>query len=330
MKIVILDHPRENPGEIDWSGFDSLGEVGKYDHTSPEEAADRMKDADIVLLNKTVLTRETIEKCPNLKYIAVIATGYNTVDIQCAKERGIPVSNVPSYGTEGIAQHAIALLLEITNHVAHHDCEVRKGRKNDEKDWCFWDYPSIELENKIMGIIGLGRIGQITSRVAQAFGMKVLAYDSFRNPSLENENCRYVAMDTLLSQSDIIALHCPLFPETENMINKETISKMKDGVIILNNSRGALIVEEDLAEALNSGKVYAAGLDTVRNEPVSMDNPLLQAKNCFITPHISWAAIECRQRLIDYSLKNVKDFLVGKLSNVVNECNRSNKAGKAL
>ena len=318
MKIVILDHPRENPGEIDWSGFYKYGEVEKYEHTAPCEALERIGDAEVVFLNKTVLDRETISICKNLKYISVIATGYNTVDVEAAKEYGIAVSNVPTYGTEGIGQHAIALLLEITNHVAHHDNEVRKGRKNDDKDWCFWDYPSIELENKTIGIIGLGRIGQITSRVAQAFGMKVLAYDLYKNNALESENCHYSDLDTLLEKSDVISLHCPLFPETENIINRETIAKMKDGVIIINNSRGALIVEEDLADALNSGKVYAAGLDTVRNEPISMDNPLLSAKNCFITPHISWAAIECRQRLVDYSLDNLRAYLDGKYTNIVN------------
>ena len=318
MKIVILDHPRENPGEIDWSGFYKYGEVEKYEHTAPCEALERIGDAEVVFLNKTVLDRETISTCKNLKYISVIATGYNTVDVEAAKEYGIAVSNVPTYGTEGIGQHAIALLLEITNHVAHHDNEVRKGRKNDDKDWCFWDYPSIELENKTIGIIGLGRIGQITSRVAQAFGMKVLAYDLYKNNALESENCHYSDLDTLLEKSDVISLHCPLFPETENIINRETIAKMKDGVIIINNSRGALIVEEDLADALNSGKVYAAGLDTVRNEPISMDNPLLSAKNCFITPHISWAAIECRQRLVDYSLDNLRAYLDGKYTNIVN------------
>ena len=202
--------------------------------------------------------------------------------------------------------------------MAHHDGEVRKGRKNDENDWCFWDYPSIELENKVMGIIGLGRIGQITSKVAQAFGMKVLAYDSYKNPALENENCRYTDLDTLLKEADVISLHCPLFPETENIINRDNIAKMKDGVIIINNSRGALIDEEALAEALNSGKVYAAGLDAIRNEPISMDNPLLSAKNCFITPHISWAAVEARQRLVDYSLDNLKAYKNGNMKNIVN------------
>lgn len=318
MKIVILDYPRENPGEIDWSGFDTFGEVVRYERTFPEQVAERIGDADVVFLNKTVVTAEDLRKCPNLKFISVIATGYNTVDVAAARELGIPVANVPSYGTEAIGQHAIALLLEITNHVAHHDAEVRKGRKNGPGDWCFWDYPSIELENKVMGIIGLGRIGQITSRVAQAFGMKVLAFDQFQNPALVNENCCYADLDTLLKNADVIALHCPLFKETENIINKDTIAKMKDGVIIINNSRGALVVEEDLAEALHSGKVYAAGLDAVRNEPIEMDNPLLSAPNVFFTPHISWAAIECRQRLIDYSLDNLKCYLEGHPTNIVN------------
>lgn len=318
MKIVILDHPRENPGEIDWSGFEKFGEVVKYPRTQECDVAERIGDADVVFLNKTVVTREALEKCPNLKFISVIATGYNTVDVNAAAELGIPVANVPSYGTEAIGQHAIALLLEITNRVAHHDIEVRKGRNNGVGDWCFWDYSPMELENKTIGIIGLGRIGQITSRVAQAFGMKVLAYDSYKNDSLVNENCQYADLDTLLANSDVIALHCPLFPETENIINKNTIAKMKDGVIIINNSRGALIVEEDLAEALNSGKVYAAGLDAVRNEPITMDNPLLSAKNCYITPHISWAALECRQRLIDYSLDNLKCYMDGNPTNIVN------------
>ena len=318
MKIVILDYPRENPGEIDWSRFDQFGEVERYARTFPGEVDARIADADVVFLNKTVITRENLQKCRNLKFISVIATGYNTVDVKAARELGIPVANVPSYGTEAIGQHAIALLLEITNHVAHHDAEVRKGRKNGPGDWCFWDYPSIELENKVMGIIGLGRIGQITSRVAQAFGMKVLAYDQYQNASLVNENCQYTDLDTLLSRSDVIALHCPLFAETENIINKNTIAKMKDGVIIINNSRGALVVEEDLAEALKSGKVYAAGLDAVRNEPIEMDNPLLSAPNVFFTPHISWAAIECRQRLIDYSLDNLKAYLDGAPTNIVN------------
>ncbi len=318
MKIVILDHPRENEGEIDWGKFDQFGKVTRYSRTLPERVVERIGDADFVFLNKTVVTKEQMEQCPNLKFISVIGTGYNTVDVDGARELNIPVANVPAYGTEAIGQHAIALLLETTNHVGHHDSEVRKGRKNDANDWCFWDYPCIELENKIMGVIGLGRIGQITSSVAQTFGMKVLAYDKYQNEALINENCQYTDLDTLLEKSDVIALHCPLFPETENIINKDTIAKMKDGVIIINNSRGALIVEEDLADALKSGKVYAAGLDAVRKEPISMDNPLLSAPNCYITPHMSWAALECRRRLIDYSLDNLKAYLEGRPTNIVN------------
>ena len=318
MKIVILDHPREKPGEIDWSGFEQWGEVTRYERTAPEEAVQRIGDAEIVLLNKTELRREQLVLCPRLRYIGVIATGYNTVDIAAARELGIPVTNVPSYGTEAISQHAIALLLEITDHVAHHDAQVRLGRKGGEGDWCFWDYPAIELENKTMGIIGLGRIGQVTARIARAFGMRILAYDPCRHPECERDECRYTDLDTLLSASDVIALHCPLLPETENLINRCTIARMKDGVILINNSRGALIVEEDLAEALKTGKVYAAGLDAVRSEPISPDNPLLSAPNVFFTPHISWAAIECRQRLVDQSIQNLAAFLQNNPRNIVN------------
>ncbi len=319
MKIVVLDKPRENPGEIDWSALYELGEVEMNARVPQNEALEHIKDADVILLNKTNITKEMLEQCKNLKFISVIATGYNTVDFVAAKELGIPVSNVPSYGTEGIGQHAFALLMEITNHVGYHDAEVRKGRKAGPEDWCFWDYPSIELENKTMGIVGAGRIGQIMARGAQAFSMKVLAYDTYKNPSLESDTFRYCEMDELLQKSDVISLHCPLFPETENMINKETIAKMKDGVIIINNSRGALIDEQALADALNCGKVYAAGLDAVRNEPISEDNPLLSAKNCFITPHISWTAVEGRQRLASYAIDNVKAFLEGRPKNIVNE-----------
>lgn len=319
MKIVVLDKPRENPGEIDWSALYELGDVEMNDRVPQNEALDHIKDADVVLLNKTNITREMLLQCKKLKFISVIATGYNTVDFVAAKELGIPVSNVPSYGTEGIGQHAFALLMEITNHVGYHDAEVRKGRRAGPEDWCFWDYPSIELENKTIGIVGMGRIGQIMARGAQAFGMKVLAYDTYKNADLESDTLRYCELDELLSSSDVISLHCPLFPETENMINEDTIAKMKDGVILINNSRGALIDEQALANALNSGKIYAAGLDAVRNEPISEDNPLLKAKNCFITPHISWTAVEGRQRLASFAIDNVKAFLDGNPKNIVNE-----------
>ena len=319
MKIVVLDKPRENPGEIDWSALYELGEVEMNDRVPQNEALSHIIDADIVLLNKTNLTKEMLEECKKLKMISVIATGYNTVDVNAAKAMGVPVANVPSYGTEGIGQHAFALLMEITNHVGYHDKEVRKGRKGGEEDWCFWDYPSIELENKTIGIIGMGRIGQIMARGAQAFGMKVLAYDTYQNSALTSDTLRYCTLEELFSSSDVISLHCPLFPETENMINRDTIAKMKDGVILINNSRGALIDEQALADALNSGKVYAAGLDAVRDEPIKADNPLLTAKNCFITPHISWTAVEGRQRLATFAIENVKSFLDGNPKNIVNE-----------
>lgn len=319
MKIVVLDHPRENPGEIDWSELERLGETRIYSRAPADRLAEIVGDAEVVFLNKSPLTREVIEACPNIKYISVIATGYNTVDVQAAAERGIPVSNVPSYGTGAIAQHAIALLMEITNHVAYNDAEVRKGRQGEEAgDWCFWDYPSIELENKTMGIIGLGRIGQYVARAAVAFGMKVVAFDKFESDEMKKIGVEYVELDALLGASDVISLHCPLFEDTKGIINRESIAKMKDGVIIINNSRGALIDGEALAEALVSGKVYAAGLDAMATEPPSLDDPLLKAPNCFITPHISWAALECRQRLVKYSIDNFKSYLAGKPTNVVN------------
>ena len=317
MKIVVLDKPRENVGEICWDALYRLGDVEMNVRVPQEEALNHMLDADIVMLNKTSVNKAMLEQCKKLKLISVIATGYNTVDVQAASQLGITVTNVPSYGTEGIAQHAIALLLEITNHIAHHDAEVRKGRNNGPGDWCFWDYPSIELENKTMGIIGMGRIGQITARIAQAFGMKVLAYDVYPNINLECETMHYTDLDSLLATSDVICLHCPLFSETENIINRETIKKMKNGVILINNSRGALVDEDALAEALQTGKIYAAGLDAVREEPIKEDNPLLKAKNCFITPHISWTSVEGRQRLVDFAIENIKCFLENHPKNIV-------------
>ena len=316
-KIVLLDKPRENPGELDWSALNELGQVTFYDHTTPEQAAQRIGDADIVLLNKTVLSRQTLLQCKNLKFISVIATGYNTIDMECCKELGIQVSNVPSYGSEAISQHAIALLMELTNRVAHHDSQVRTGRKNGPTDWCFWDYSIMELEGKTAGIIGLGRIGKITARILSAFGMNILAHDTYQDPSWENATCRYTDLDTLYANSDVILLHCPLFPENTHMICKDAIAKMKDGVILINNSRGGLVVDQDLADALNNGKIAGAGLDAIEAEPIAMDNPLLQAKNCILTPHISWAALECRQRLQGTAIENVRSFVAGNPSNLV-------------
>lgn len=240
------------------------------------------------------------------------------VDTVAAKEKGITVCNIPSYGTDAVGQFAIGLLLEICHHIGHHSQAVLEGKWTSNPDWCFWDYPLIELAGKTMGIIGYGRIGQCTGRIAQALGMKVLAYDSYKNPDLESDTCRYTDLEELLGASDVISLHCPLFPDTQGIINKENIGKMKDGVIILNNSRGPLIVEEDLAEALKSGKVMAAGLDVVSTEPIKADNPLLGAPNCIITPHISWASKESRQRLMDFAVDNLVQYLNGTPVNVVN------------
>jgi glycerate dehydrogenase len=317
-KIVVLDGYTENPGDLSWGELEALGELTVYDRTPPELIVGRIGNADAIYTNKTPLTRETLESCPNLKFIGVLATGYNVVDIAAAQERGIAVTNIPTYGTAAVSQFAFAMLLEICHHVGRHSDAVHQGRWESCPDWCFWDYPLIELAGKTIGIIGFGRIGRNTGRIAQALGMKVLAYDTFQDPELENENCRYAGLDELLMQSDVIALHCPLFAETEGIINKATIAKMKDGVIILNNSRGPLIVEADLAEALDSGKVYAAGLDVVLTEPIRGGNPLLRAKNCLITPHISWAPKESRQRLMDIAVNNLRQYLQGNPVNVVN------------
>ena len=319
MKIVVLDGYTENPGDLSWGGLEALGDLKVYDRTPADRIAERIKNAEIVITNKTPISAETMEKCPNIKYIGVLATGYNVIDTETAKKKGIVVTNIPTYGTDAVGQFAIALLLEICHHIGHHNKAVHEGRWENNQDWCFWDYPLIELAGKTMGIIGFGRIGQTTGRIAQALGMKVLAFDSYKNPALENENCRYAELDDVLAQSDVIALHCPLFPSTEGIINKDTIAKMKDGVIIINNSRGPLIVEQDLADALVSRKVYAAGLDVVSSEPIRGDNPLLNAPNCIITPHISWAPKESRQRLMDIAVNNVKAFLDGEPVNVVNK-----------
>ena len=317
MKIVVLDRPRENPGELDWSALNDLGDVTLYERSAPDQVIDRIGDAEIVMLNKAVVTAEAFEKCPNIKFISVIGTGYNIVDVDAARAHGVPVSNVPSYGTEAIAQHAIALLLEITNHVGYHDGEVRKLRNGGANDWCFWDYPSIELENKTMGIIGLGRIAKYTARIAAAMGMRVIAYDVFHDPAMENI-VEYVDLDDLYARSDVVVLHCPLFADNERMINRESITKMKDGVIFINNSRGALMDEEAVADALISGKMYAAGIDAVTNEPITADNPLLRAPNVYLTPHISWAALECRTRLKDRAIDNVRAYINGAPKNIVN------------
>lgn len=324
MKIVVLDGYTLNPGDITWKGMERFGEVivyprTAYNRSSENLVAERIQDADIVFTNKTPLSREVISKASNLKFIGVLATGYNVVDVEAAKEKGIVVTNIPTYGTDSVAQMAIALLLEMCHHVWAHSESVKQGEWANNADWCYWKYPLIELSGKVMGIIGYGRIGQATGRIVQALGMKVLAYDSYENKELECDTMKYVELDNLLINSDVIALHCPLFESTKGIINKNTIAKMKDGVMIINNSRGPLIVEEDLAEALNMGKVAGAALDVVATEPIRSDNLLLTAKNCIITPHISWAPIESRKRLMDIAVDNLEKFLSGNPINVVNK-----------
>ena len=318
MKIVVLDGYTENPGDLSWDEMKKYGELTVYDRTPAEDAVKRIGNAEIVFTNKTPITKETMDACPDLKFISVLATGYNVIDVNYAKEKGIVVSNIPAYGTDCVGQFAIALLLEICHRIGHHDKAVKEGRWENAPDWCFWDYPLIELAGKTLGIIGFGRIGQGTAHIAQALGMKVLAYDTYQNKALESENCRYAFLDELLKESDVISLHCPLFPETEGIINKDNIAKMKDGVLIVNDSRGPLIVEEDLRDALNSGKVAGAAVDVVSTEPIRMDNPLLEAKNCIITPHIAWAPRESRQRLMNIAVANLKAFMEENPQNIVN------------
>jgi glycerate dehydrogenase len=320
MKIVILDGYTENPGDLSWEGFEKLGELKVYDRSplnDDDEIIRRIAEAEAVITNKTPVSKKAILSSETLKYIGVLATGYNIVDYSSACERGIPVTNIPTYGTDAVGQFAIALLLEICHRIGRHDAAVKEGRWEKSADFCFWDYPLIELAGKTIGIIGFGRIGQCTGRIAGALGMKVIACDGAENEA-GKKIAAYVSREEIFARSDVIALHCPLFPATEGMINRESIAKMKDGVIIINNSRGLLVVEQDLADALNSGKVYAAGLDVVSSEPIKGNNPLLKAKNCIITPHISWASKESRKRLMDIAVDNLEKFLAGTPQNVVN------------
>lgn len=321
MKIVVLDGYTENPGDLSWGRLEELGEFIVYDRSSltdEDEAIARIGEAEIVITNKTPITKKVLDSCPSIRYIGVLATGYNVVDYAYAAKKGIPVTNVPGYGTDTVAQFTFALLLEICHHVAHHSEAVHAGRWEQSPNFCFCDYPQIELAGKTMGIIGFGRIGQKVGTIAKAFGMKVLAHSPHEYESGKAIGT-YVNLDTLLAESDVISLHCPLFPETEGIINQATIAKMKDGVILLNNGRGPLVVEQDLADALNSGKIQAAAVDVVSAEPIKGDNPLLTAKNCFITPHIAWATKEARQRIMDCAVNNVKAFLSGAPENVVNQ-----------
>jgi glycerate dehydrogenase len=317
-RIVVLDGYTENPGDLSWADLGQLGDLTVYDRTPPELTLERIGAAEIVFTNKTRLTQEIIAAAPNLEYIGVLATGFDVVDAAAARARGVPVTNVPTYGTAAVAQFAIALLLEVCHHIGHHDQAVHAGRWAQGPDFCFWDYPLIELAGQTLGIVGYGRIGRATGRIAQALGLEVIAYEVSAPAGDAGDGTTLVGLDELWSRSDIVVLHCPLTPETAGLINAATIARMKDGAILINNSRGPLVVEADLAAALDSGKLAAAAVDVVSTEPIRSDNPLLTAKNCLITPHIAWASRQSRQRLMDVAVDNLRQFLAGHPVNVVN------------
>lgn len=318
MKIVILDGYSLNPGDLSWKDMEQLGNLVVYDRVENSEIVDKIGDAEIIFTNKTPITKTIIDSCPNMKFIGVLATGYNVVDDKYAASKNIPVCNIPAYGTMAVAQFVFALLLELCHKVTHHSDEVKAGRWSNCKNFCFWDYPLIELAGKTMGIIGFGRIGQNTAKIAKGFGMNVLAYGNHVNKELEDEFTKYATIEEVLACSDVISLHCPLTDATKEIINKETIAKMKDGAIIINTARGPLINEKDLKDALESGKLYGAALDVASKEPIEEDNELLGLKNCIITPHIAWAPKEARQRLMNIAVDNLKQFLEGTPTNVVN------------
>ncbi len=314
-KIVVLDGYTLNPGDLSWDGLKQLGEVTVYDRTSRQDTAARIGDAPVVLTNKTPISREVLEACPNLRYIGVLATGYNVVDVDAAKERGITVTNIPTYGTAAVAQYTFALLLELCHQAGMHSESVHGGKWQENGDFCYWLTPQMELDGKTIGIIGFGRIGKAVARIALAFGMKVLVYDQyFQKGEMEVSD---VELDDLLKNSDVITLHCPLTKENQGLICAENIAKMKDGVLLLNDARGGLVEEQALAEALRSGKVAGAAVDVVSEEPISGRNPLLSAPNCIITPHIAWASLEARRRLMGVAVENVSAFLSGRPVNLV-------------
>ena len=314
MKIVVLDGYCLNPGDLEWSGFEPIGQITVYDRTPATLTVERSKDADALLTNKTVLNAKNMSQMPNLKYVGVLATGYNVVDLEYAASRGIVVTNIPAYSTASVAQMVFAHILNITNSVEHHSQLVRGGAWTRSVDFCFWDRPQVELAGKTIGLVGLGNIGMATARIALAFGMNVIAVTSKRDlPS----GIKSVSYSDLWQQSDIISLHCPLSADTRNLVNANTIAQMKPSAILINTGRGPLVDEQALADALNSGRIAAAAVDVLSTEPPAADNPLLTARNCYITPHIAWATREARQRLMDIAVSNLMAFADGKPVNVV-------------
>lgn len=315
-RIVILDGYTLNPGDLDWKELEKLGETVVYDRTPAELTLERAAGAEILLTNKAPLPRQVIEGSPSLKFIGVLATGYNVVDIAAAKERGIPVSNVPGYGTAAVAQHVFALLLELTQRTGLHSDSVRAGDWSKSVDWCYWRTPLVELAGLTMGIVGYGAIGKAVARIAQAFGMQVLA--ATRTPRKDEGDVHFTDVDDLFRRADVVSLHCPLTPETQGMVNAGRLATMKPSAFLINTGRGPLIVEQDLANALRNAQLAGAAMDVLSTEPPAADNPLLTAPHCLITPHLAWAARASRQRLMDAVVENVRAFLKGAPVNVVN------------
>lgn len=319
MNIVFLDAYTANPGDLSWHQFEELGNATTYDYTPRELVVERCKDAEIIIDNKVVIDKELMQQLPKLKYIGMLSTGFNVIDIDAAKERGITVTNVPTYSTEAVAQLTFALILSIYNQVNLHNSAVHNGEWSSCRDFCFYKSPLIELKDKTIGLIGYGKIGCEVAKIADAFSMNILCYVPSKKPQPDFRNFKFVSLDYLAENSDIISLHCPLTPETTGMINNEFISKMKKSAIIINTSRGPAIDEQALADALNSGKIYGAGVDVLSTEPPKPDNPLLNCSKCVITPHIAWAGYETRERLIGVVYNNLKSYLDGKPVNVINK-----------
>ena len=316
MKIVVLDGYGLNPGDLSWSAWEALGELTVYDRTSPSELLERSEGAEVLITNKTLITAEDMAELSSLKYIGVLATGYNVVDIDAAKARGIVVTNIPAYSTASVAQMVFAHVLNITQRVGYYANENTQGRWTNNADFCYWDTNLVELDGKKMGIVGYGNIGKATARIALAFGMEVLAYTSKEQKDLP-QGVRKVTLDELFSESDVVSLHCPLTPDTKELVNAERLKTMKPSAILINTGRGPLVNEQDLANALNEGRIAGAGLDVLSVEPSLADNPLLKAKNCFITPHIAWATKEARTRLMGIAINNLKSYQEGNIINNV-------------
>lgn len=316
MKICVLDGYGLNPGDLSWSGMEALGDLAVYDRTSPSELMERSAGAEVLITNKTVITAEHMKALPQLKYIGVLATGYNVVDIDAAKAQGIVVTNIPAYSTHSVAQMVFAHLLNITQRVGYYAEENTQGRWSNNADFCYWDTELVELAGKKMGIVGFGNIGQATARIAQAFGMEVCVVTS-KEASALPAGMKKMELDELFASCDVVSLHCPLTPSTKEMVNADRLKTMKPNAILINTGRGPLVNEQDLADALNEGRIAAAGLDVLSVEPARADNPLLSARNCFITPHIAWATKEARTRLMNIAVNNLKSYLEGTIINNV-------------